>query len=549
MRYLICALCCLLCIQSECTLDALPPFDFLLQPDEGDLVGGINAGEPSGVLIPENGEPVSVRVISESSVAATVTLQLRVVDEEVHRAQLTVAPFETAGLIGPDIASVIDIRGSYAGSFGATPPAFLVLGRDYVANDIVEYIIPDPLDECPADRTKFFAGFCGCGVPETDSDSDGTPDCVDACAADPDKTAPGPCGCGVPETDSDADGTPDCDDLCPDDPEKIEPGACGCGDIDFDSDQDGTFDCNDRCPFDPDKILPGPCGCGESDADRNNNGMPDCRDEPAEPTDDCPEDPEKTQPGLCGCGVPEDIGDSDEDGIINCLDHCPHDYYNDIDEDEICGDVDNCPFTWNPGQEDEDQDTIGDACDESEMSTVVSRRYNRFEDQYDIALPIAECPASEPRRGGVQHLIFTFADDVYYSGESYSCEYVWLSAGYCDGAYISENAVHVYIDDLPDNTLLTAVLFNLRDGEGRLLNPPPGIDVAVLSGDVNGDRVVDDTDADLIRDHLYVPVTQQNFRCDLTLDGLINVADLNVVKLNLGASVSCDPPDTQSYDR
>ena len=35
------------------------------------------------------------------------------------------------------------------------------------------------------------------------------PDCVDGCPIDPDKTEPGTCG-GVPETDTDLDGTPDC---------------------------------------------------------------------------------------------------------------------------------------------------------------------------------------------------------------------------------------------------------------------------------------------------------------------------------------------------
>jgi nitrous oxidase accessory protein NosD len=51
----------------------------------------------------------------------------------------------------------------------------------------------------------------------------------DLCPADPNKTEPGVCGCGVPDTDTDADGTPNCHDACPTDPNKIAPGACGCG--------------------------------------------------------------------------------------------------------------------------------------------------------------------------------------------------------------------------------------------------------------------------------------------------------------------------------
>jgi VCBS repeat-containing protein len=55
------------------------------------------------------------------------------------------------------------------------------------------------------------------------------PPVCDQCPQDPNKTLPGVCGCGVPDTDSDSDGTPDCNDLCPSDAAKAAPGACGCG--------------------------------------------------------------------------------------------------------------------------------------------------------------------------------------------------------------------------------------------------------------------------------------------------------------------------------
>jgi len=102
-----------------------------------------------------------------------------------------------------------------------------------------------PEDNCPNDPDKTEPGVCGCGVPDTDSDQDGTPDCKDGCPADPNKTEPGVCDCGVPDTDTDQDGTPDCKDNCPNDPNKTEPGVCGCGVPDTDSDQDGTPDCTD----------------------------------------------------------------------------------------------------------------------------------------------------------------------------------------------------------------------------------------------------------------------------------------------------------------
>jgi hypothetical protein len=171
-------------------------------------------------------------------------------------------------------------------------------------------------DACPDDPDKTEPGICGCGLPDIDSDGDGTLDCNDGCPGDPDKTEPGICGCGLPDIDSDGDGTLDCNDGCPGDPDKTEPGICGCGLSDIDSDGDGTPDCNDGCPGDPDKIYQGYCGCGTPETDTDGDGTPDCIDE-------CPEDPNKIYQGYCGCGTP-DI-DTDGDGTPDCIDGCPDD--------------------------------------------------------------------------------------------------------------------------------------------------------------------------------------------------------------------------------
>ncbi len=259
--------------------------------------------------------------------------------------------------------------------------------------------VTDCIDGCPNDPNKTDPGDCGCDTPDTDSDGDGTPDCIDGCPDDPNKTDPGTCGCGTPDTDTDGDGTPDCDDGCPNDPNKIAPGDCGCGTPDIDSDGDGVLDCNDGCPNDPNKIAPGDCGCGTPDTDSDGDGTPDCNDGcPNDPNkiapgdcgcgtpdidsdgdgvadcaDGCPNDPNKIAPGDCGCGTP-DI-DSDGDGVADCIDGCPNDPTKtdpgtcgcgvpdvDSDSDGWLDCVDNCPATYNPGQEDCDNDGIGDAC-------------------------------------------------------------------------------------------------------------------------------------------------------------------------------------------
>ncbi len=183
-------------------------------------------------------------------------------------------------------------------------------------------------DQCPDDPEKTEPGQCGCGVADTDSDSDGTADCNDGCPDDADKTEEGICGCGVADTDSDSDGTADCNDGCPDDADKTEEGVCGCGVADTDSDSDGTLDCNDGCPDDADKTEPGLCGCGvvDDDTDTDLDGTADC-------IDGCVDDPDKIEPGDCGCGV-ADI-DTDSDGTADCIDACRDDP--DKIEPGVCG--------------------------------------------------------------------------------------------------------------------------------------------------------------------------------------------------------------------
>ena len=229
-------------------------------------------------------------------------------------------------------------------SFGIIPHGGVDEGVGlFEAYGELDYLMARP-DYCPDDPDKLDPGECGCGVPDTDSDGDGTFDCVDDCPNDPGKTDPGTCGCGVADVDTDSDGTFDCNDNCPNDPNKIDHGVCGCGIPDTDSDGDGILDCNDDCdnsidtdgdglsdcddlcPNDSNKTQPGTCGCGVADTDTDLDGTLDCND-------DCPNDSNKTQPGTCGCGIPDT--DTDLDGTPDCTDNCP----NDINKSQpgVCG--------------------------------------------------------------------------------------------------------------------------------------------------------------------------------------------------------------------
>ncbi|MEW5994094.1 MAG: S8 family serine peptidase [Candidatus Zixiibacteriota bacterium] len=78
--------------------------------------------------------------------------------------------------------------------------------------------------------------------------------------------------------------------------------------------------------------------------------------DPGQPGNQCPDDncPTVYNPGQ---------EDFDQDGIGDSCDTCPNDPDNDIDGDGICGDIDNCPGIANSQQEDLDVDGVGDSCD------------------------------------------------------------------------------------------------------------------------------------------------------------------------------------------
>ena len=217
------------------------------------------------------------------------------------------------------------------------------------------------VDVCPFDdRKDSDPGQCPCGYapnnpnpdPDSDVDDNGNPapdgvaDCNDLCPLDPFKIDPGVCGCGVADTDSDGDGVANCIDNCPSVPNADQ------NDTDFDN----RGDVCDNCP----------AASNANQSDQDNDGAGDA-------CDACELDPSKTEIGACGCtpvgDPPLSEDDSDGDSIPDCVDNCPNTQNQDQADNDVggadgVGDAcDNCPTAANPDQANGDGDSLGDVCD------------------------------------------------------------------------------------------------------------------------------------------------------------------------------------------
>ncbi len=82
--------------------------------------------------------------------------------------------------------------------------------------------VPDNCDQCPdgddsvdsdRDGVPDDCDLCPGVIDNIDADGDGTQNCLEECPLDAAKLEPGVCGCGLPDEDTDGDGTIDCD-LC-----------------------------------------------------------------------------------------------------------------------------------------------------------------------------------------------------------------------------------------------------------------------------------------------------------------------------------------------
>ena len=160
-------------------------------------------------------------------------------------------------------------------------------------------------------------------------------------------------------------------------------------------------------------------------------------------------------------------------------------------------------------------------------SSSVSRKTHGAAGDFDIALPGVEC-----RNGGATNdymLVFTFSNNLANGNAS-----VTSGTGNVVGTpVISGNTMTVNLTGVTNVQTLSVTLSGLTDQFLQTL-PDTVVNMSVLTGDVNGNTVVNASDVAAAKAQIGVPVANANFRTDVNANGAVNASDVSIVKLHSG---------------
>ncbi len=148
-------------------------------------------------------------------------------------------------------------------------------------------------------------------------------------------------------------------------------------------------------------------------------------------------------------------------------------------------------------------------------------------------LPLTGEPGVEDRStGGSYTMVSSFSSDVV-SGTAN----VTAGVGSVLGSPVfADNTMAVTLTGVTDVQKITVTLTNVTSSDSQVL-ATAAVSVNVLAGDTNADKKVNNTDVGATRGQVGMAVTALNFREDLDANGVINKADVTVVKSAAGHSL------------
>jgi hypothetical protein len=155
---------------------------------------------------------------------------------------------------------------------------------------------------------------------------------------------------------------------------------------------------------------------------------------------------------------------------------------------------------------------------------------------FAIDLPISGPSGVEDRSGKPNKkftITMTFSNDIASVGSADS------TCGSVSGISIDGNTVTINLVNVAhgcNGTDITITANDIVDTDGNSLSSASVL-MGLLLGDVNGDRVVDRADVNLVQQFTHQKINSHNFRADVSNDGFINRSDKDLVRQQLGTSL------------
>jgi hypothetical protein len=131
-------------------------------------------------------------------------------------------------------------------------------------------------------------------------------------------------------------------------------------------------------------------------------------------------------------------------------------------------------------------------------------------------------------------LIANFGAPVTISGASVS-----TGSGSVTSTNVSGSTVTVNLTGVTSPQLATVTISNVNNGTST---SNVAIPLAVVVGDVNGDRTTNAGDATLTRARSGQTADNANFRSDVNTDGVVNSGDTSIVRGRSGQGITVEGP-------
>jgi hypothetical protein len=162
------------------------------------------------------------------------------------------------------------------------------------------------------------------------------------------------------------------------------------------------------------------------------------------------------------------------------------------------------------------------------MVGAASRKVHGSAGTFDLPLSaVATDPATEPRTGPSQTIVFTFDKPV--NGATAT---ITEGAAVAGGPTFSGNDVIVALTGVTDRQYVTVALTDVASIDGGT-GGSGSVRIGFLLGDVNQNRVVTLADLGLVNAQLAQSVTAANYLKDVNASGTLTLADKGITNANL----------------